>query len=78
MMRLALARCFKNPAVSAVLSDPFAGNVRSHRFYQRLGFQFIEPRRFGEDDCCVYRLERSRYMQATESGPPAGRARRGG
>ena len=58
MMRLALARCFAEPSVSAVLVDPLESNVRAHRFYERLGFRFVERRRFGEDDCCVYRLER--------------------
>jgi aminoglycoside 6'-N-acetyltransferase len=58
MMRLALARCFADPAVRAVLVDPLASNVRSHRFYERLGFRFVERRRFGEDDCFVYRLDR--------------------
>ena len=58
MMRLALARCFAVPAVRAVLVDPLASNVRSHRFYERLGFRFAERRRFGADDCFVYRLDR--------------------
>lgn len=58
MMRLALARCFADPGVTAVLIDPLASNVRAHRFYERLGFRFVERRRFGEDDCFVYRLER--------------------
>lgn len=57
MMRLALARCFADPAVTAVLIDPLASNVRAHRFYERLGFRFVERRRFGDDDCFVYRLE---------------------
>jgi aminoglycoside 6'-N-acetyltransferase len=61
MMRLALDRCFAEPAVSAVLVDPLAANVRAHRLYERLGFRFVERRRFGADDCCVYRLERSDY-----------------
>ena len=38
MMRLALARCFAAPAVTAVLIDPLVSNVRAHRFYERLGF----------------------------------------
>jgi len=62
MMRLALARCFADPAVTAVLIDPLASNTRAHRFYERLGFRFVERRRFGEDDCHVYRLERERYF----------------
>jgi aminoglycoside 6'-N-acetyltransferase len=58
MMKLALARCFSNPDVHAVLIDPLANNTRAHRFYERLGFRFIEHRSFGEDDCFVYRLDR--------------------
>jgi aminoglycoside 6'-N-acetyltransferase len=63
MMRLALDRCFADPGVNAVLADPLAGNTRAHRFYERLGFRFVEARRFGEDDCFVYRLERADYRQ---------------
>jgi aminoglycoside 6'-N-acetyltransferase len=59
MMRLALARCFADPSVTAVLVDPLASNTRAHRFYERLGFRFVEHRRFGDDECCVYRLERA-------------------
>ncbi|MGA7934671.1 MAG: GNAT family N-acetyltransferase [Kovacikia sp.] len=59
MMQLALDRCFANPLVIAVLIDPLASNTRAHRFYQRLGFQFVESRQFGDDDCFVYRLDRT-------------------
>ncbi len=58
MMRLALARCFADPTVSAVLIDPLQSNVAARRFYERLGFRMVGPRRFGDDDCMVYRLER--------------------
>ncbi|MEH2209009.1 GNAT family N-acetyltransferase [Nostoc sp.] len=58
MMQLALARCFADPQVIAVLIDPLASNTRVHRFYERFGFQFVEPRRFGDDDCFVYRMNR--------------------
>lgn len=61
MMHLALARCFADPTVTAVLMDPLANNTRAHRFYERLGFQFIERRRFGDDECFVYHLERAGY-----------------
>jgi aminoglycoside 6'-N-acetyltransferase len=61
MMQLALARCFINPLVTAVLIDPLANNTRAHRFYERLGFQFVESRRFGDDDCFVYRLDRANW-----------------
>ena len=61
MMQLALERCFAPPEVTAVLIDPLASNVRAQRFYERLGFRFVERRRFGLDDCCVYRLDRRDY-----------------
>lgn len=65
MMRLALARCFAEPTVSAVLVDPLATNFGAHRFYRRLGFRCVARRRFGGDDCLVFRLERADW----EHGP---------
>jgi aminoglycoside 6'-N-acetyltransferase len=58
MMQLAIARCFADPAVEAILVDPLARNVRAQRFYDRLGFRAVGRRTFGEDDCMVYRLDR--------------------
>ncbi len=58
MMELAVERCFADRAVRAILIDPLASNTRARRFYERLGFREVGPRRFGEDDCVVYRLER--------------------
>ncbi|MCC5788374.1 MAG: acetyltransferase [Opitutales bacterium] len=58
IMRQAIARCFADPSVKALLVDPMADNKRAHRFYERLGFRFLEKRRFGPDDCFVYQLER--------------------
>lgn len=58
MMRLALSRCFSDTRVNAVLIDPLAANTRAHRFYERLGFVSVGPRKFGDDDCLVYRLDR--------------------
>jgi len=58
MMRLAIARCFAVPDVSAILIDPLESNVRAHPFYERLGFRSVERRRFGDDECLVYRLDR--------------------
>ena len=59
MMQLALKRCFNDPLVTAVLIDPLESNVKAHRFYERLGFQFQEKKIFGEDHCLVYRLDRA-------------------
>jgi aminoglycoside 6'-N-acetyltransferase len=67
MMQLALAQCFADPRVTAVLIDPLANNTRSHRFYERLGFQFVEPRKFGDDDCFVYCLNRSNWQTEVKS-----------
>jgi aminoglycoside 6'-N-acetyltransferase len=64
MMRLALARCFADPAVTAVLIDPLVSNTRAHRFYERLGFKQIDRRQFGDDECFVYRLNREDWQPA--------------
>jgi aminoglycoside 6'-N-acetyltransferase len=63
MMQLALARCFAAKEVTAVIIDPLANNTRAHRFYERLGFKFVERRWFGEDDCSVYRIERADWLR---------------
>jgi aminoglycoside 6'-N-acetyltransferase len=62
MMELALARCFADPLVTAVLIDPLVNNTRAHRFYQRLGFQVVDRRQFGEDDCLVHCLNREDWQ----------------
>lgn len=62
MMKLALARCFQTPEVTAVLIDPLTSNKRAHRFYKRLGFKFLEQRMFGEDDCFVFQITRKDYQ----------------
>ncbi|MFN6563696.1 MAG: GNAT family N-acetyltransferase [Nostoc sp. ChiSLP01] len=66
MMQLAIARCFADSSVTAILIDPLVSNTRAHRFYERLGFQFIEHRRFGEDECFVYRLSRANWLHEAE------------
>lgn len=60
-MKMALERCFAANEVTAILMDPLATNIRAHKFYERLGFQFLEKRKFGEDQCFVYRLGRERW-----------------
>ena len=63
MMQLAIDRCFSDPVVNAILIDPLATNVRAHRFYERLGFKFIEQKQLGEDesDCFVFKLKRENW-----------------
>ncbi|HCH0432527.1 TPA: acetyltransferase [Pseudomonas aeruginosa] len=65
MMKLALEKCFAPPEVTAVIIDPLASNKDAHRFYERLGFKFVEERSFDEDDCFVYRLEREDWINKT-------------
>ncbi|MEQ9168594.1 MAG: GNAT family N-acetyltransferase [Fulvivirga sp.] len=55
---MAIERCFENPAVDAILIDPLKSNIQAHRFYERLGFTFIEERQFDESLCYVYELRR--------------------
>jgi len=62
MMRQTLERCFKEGSVQAVLIDPLASNTAAHRFYERLGFAFVEERDFGDDHCFVYQLTRDSYL----------------
>lgn len=63
MMKLALDRCFAVPEVEAVLIDPLISNKRAHKFYERIGFKFMERRKFGLDDCLVYKLMRRDWMR---------------
>jgi aminoglycoside 6'-N-acetyltransferase len=51
-----IAHCFTEPSVVALLLDPLVTNERAHRFYERLGFERVERRMFGNDACYVYRL----------------------
>lgn len=59
MMRRAIDLCFDGENAEAIVIDPLASNKKAHRFYERLGFRFVEERWFGEDFCFVYRLEKS-------------------
>ncbi|WDI30700.1 GNAT family N-acetyltransferase [Hyphococcus flavus] len=68
MMRLALERCFADPNVKAVIIDPLERNTRARRFYERLGFKFVEYRTFEKELCAIYRLERADYLSLAEAG----------
>ena len=61
MMRLALERCFVVPEVDEVLIDPLVSNHRAIKFYERIGFQFVEYRSLGDSDCAVYHFLRSTW-----------------
>lgn len=61
MMNMAITRCFDHPEVHSILIDPLISNTRGHRFYERIGFEFLENRIFGEDECRVYCLTRQKW-----------------
>ncbi|TRX52025.1 acetyltransferase [Fulvivirga sp. M361] len=63
MMCLALDRCFATLEVTSVWIDPLATNIKAIRFYERIGFKFVEPRRFGMQDCMIYRFDREDWEQ---------------
>ena len=63
MMKIAVNKCFSNNDVQGILLDPFETNRKAHRFYERLGFRFIEKRLFDQDKCLVYRLDRNIWEQ---------------
>jgi aminoglycoside 6'-N-acetyltransferase len=58
MMKMALERCFNVPEVTSVLIDPLTDNTKARRFYERLGFHYLEDRKFGADECAVYEMKR--------------------
>lgn len=64
MMNLAIDRCFADPKVHNIWIDPLESNKDAIRFYERLGFEFVEHRRFGEDECAVYRLKRRNWINS--------------
>lgn len=64
MMKLAFEKCFAPAEVTAIIIDPLASNTDAHRFYERLGFKFVERRQFDDDDCFVYRLERADWEKS--------------
>ncbi|RPD42927.1 GNAT family N-acetyltransferase [Chitinophaga barathri] len=59
MMQMAITRCFLPEEVTAIMIDPLESNTAARRFYERLGFRFVENRVFGDDHCAVYRLDRA-------------------
>ncbi len=61
IMKLVIDRCFNNSLVNKILIDPLKSNTKAHRFYERLGFQFVEQRKFETSECFVYELERKTW-----------------
>ncbi len=62
MMQMALQKCFENQEVTRVVIDPLESNKAAHRFYERIGYQFVENRYFDNDYCKVYEMRREVWM----------------
>jgi len=64
MMRQAFTRCFASPAVTAIIVDPLASNLRAQEFYQRLGFRPTHTQTFDDGtDCQILRLTRADWRE---------------
>ena len=67
MMKQAIARCFADPLIHTILIDPIETKPDAIGFYRRLGFTFVENRRFGLDDCAVHALRRADWEKGHTS-----------
>ncbi len=52
-MKAALRRVFGRHGAEMVVIDPAVDNLRAIAFYERLGFERVGVRRFGDDECLV-------------------------
>jgi len=79
-MHPALGRYFADVSSQAAFLDPLPANAGAHPFFERIGFQCIERRRFGVDDGFVDRLDRARTFMTkfSERFRLGARALRGG
>jgi aminoglycoside 6'-N-acetyltransferase len=57
-MEQALSRVFDRHRAEMVVIDPAVHNRRAIAFYERLGFERVAVRNFGDDECLVMRLLR--------------------
>jgi aminoglycoside 6'-N-acetyltransferase len=62
IMGLILDICFENKDVKGVYIDPLAINLRAIKFYQKVGFEFVENKNFGGDNCDIYFISRDKYL----------------
>ncbi len=68
MMNIAIERCFENPMIDGILIDPLKTNTKAHRFYERLGFEFKEERKFDDSSCYIYELKRKNRVDHLTTG----------
>lgn len=62
MMYLAIEKCFESPLVDEILLDPLESNTKAIKFYEQLGFTFIEFRQFPDVKSPVYTLKRATWL----------------
>ncbi len=67
-MKVALRRVFDWHDAEMVVIDPAVDNRRAIAFYEKLGFERVGVREFGDDECLVMRLLRSPTGQAHQEG----------
>ena len=60
MMKLAIEKCFGDKSVDGILIDPLKSNIKAQRFYEKIGFKFVEERDFDQTPCIVYELKREK------------------
>jgi aminoglycoside 6'-N-acetyltransferase len=66
MMKLAIQQCFQDQMVDGILIDPLKSNTKAHKFYERLGFKFLEEKNLDESLCFVYELKRNQATKLIE------------
>jgi aminoglycoside 6'-N-acetyltransferase len=62
IMTRAIQRCFQDKKIDCILIDPLESNTAAIRFYKRLGFKYVEQRRFGNSVCAVHELTRQGWQ----------------
>ncbi|MBW1294769.1 GNAT family N-acetyltransferase [Aquimarina litoralis] len=65
MMEIAIEKCFSDQSIDSILIDPLKSNIKAQRFYKRLGFEFLEERKFNDASCMVYELKKNRLANLT-------------
>ena len=61
MMQLAIDFCFSELEVHTILIDPYSSNIKAIKFYEKLGFEFVENREFEGILCSVHRYTREQF-----------------
>ena len=63
MMSWAIKRCFDENGVDCIWIDPLESNKGAIRFYQRLGFRFVENKTLSGDFCAIHHLSKADWIR---------------